>query len=87
MGDEFALEITKRAIARACGALDFKFASPSALNVLADVVRHYIQSVGENCRDHAELAGRSAPGLFDVVSALDQLVSAKKYFSLEIYMQ
>ncbi len=73
--EEFSLEVTKRAIAKASIALDFKFASSSSLEILADVVHHYIQSIGVHAREQAEIAGRSQPGIHDALAALEQSVN------------
>ena len=72
--DNFAGELTKRAIAKVCLALDFKFASSTALDILSDVVHHYIQTMGENTREQAEIAGRSQPGTHDAIAALEHSV-------------
>lgn len=71
--DDFAHELTKRAVARACVALDYKFASASVLDILSDVVRHYVRNIGEHTRDQAEIAGRSIPGIHDALAALEQV--------------
>eukprot|EP01041_Mallomonas_annulata_P002447 gene2447-4751_t len=70
--DDFAREVTKRAIAKACVALDFKYTSSTVLDIMSDVVHHYIRSIGERTREQAEVAGRSQPGIHDVLAALEQ---------------
>jgi histone H3/H4 len=46
MDNLYAKEITKQAVIRACAGVGIKNCRAECLDVLADVVRHYIQSVG-----------------------------------------
>lgn len=73
--DDYAREVTKQAIARACVALGFKNAQPAVLDALADIIRHYIQHVSEKSVTTAELSGRVQPGIQDVLQVLDAMVS------------
>jgi histone H3/H4 len=76
MSEEFSREITKQAVARACTALDYKNIQLSAVESLADVVRNYVECIGEHTRDIAENSGRAIPGIQDVISSLDTMVTA-----------
>ena len=71
--DEFANQVCKQAIARACVALGFKNAEAAALDVLSDVVREYIEKVSASTLKIAELHGRVQPGIQDALQALDGL--------------
>jgi histone H3/H4 len=73
MSDKFACEVTKRAIARAAAAFEFKNIQVSCVESLADIVRHFIQTVGEQARDFSENGGRAVPGIHDVIYALDMV--------------
>lgn len=74
MSEEFAREITKQAVARACTALEYKNAQLSVIESLADVVRNYVECIGELTRDSAEYSGRAIPGVQDVIGSLDAMV-------------
>lgn len=67
MGDEFARELTKQAIARACVALGSKTTSMAVLDSLADIVRHFITQMGVRMQSVAEASGRAIPGIQDVL--------------------
>ena len=71
----YAQEIAKQAVARAAFARGVKKIDQVALDAIADVLRHYIQSVGEGAKERAELAGRAAPGIHDVLKVLEETVS------------
>lgn len=75
MSEEFSREITKQAVARACTALEYKNVQLSVIESLADVVRNYVECIGDHTRDIAEHAGRAIPGVQDVISSLDAMVS------------
>jgi len=88
MSDEFSREIAKRSIARVCVALDYKYATSSVLDILADVMSNFVQTLGEQIRDQAEISGRCLPGIHDAIAVLDQAVSfsISLYFSYELLM-
>ena len=44
MDDEYANEITKLAVARACLALGFKQCEKSALDSMADILQNYVKN-------------------------------------------
>ena len=71
MDDVYANEIAKRAVARACVALGFKYCQESALESLADVLRQYVVSIGTTARDQAEVSGRCAVGIQDLILAVE----------------
>mmetsp|Transcript_15147 Transcript_15147/g.28511 ORF Transcript_15147/g.28511 Transcript_15147/m.28511 type:complete len:250 (-) Transcript_15147:1524-2273(-) len=71
MADEFSRDVTRQAIARAALALDFKEANEEVMDVLAEVMHRYIETIGVVSQSNAELAGRAYPGTQDVIAALD----------------
>ncbi|KAJ1426902.1 hypothetical protein B484DRAFT_450495 [Ochromonadaceae sp. CCMP2298] len=71
MDDEYALEIGKLAVARACAALGFKQCEKPVLDCLADVLQNYIRTLGTNAQDLAEVSGRVHAGIQDVLLVLD----------------
>ncbi|RYH07267.1 hypothetical protein EON65_41935 [archaeon] len=71
----YAQELAKQAVARAAFARGVKNVDKVALDAISDVLRHYIQNLGEGAKDQAELAGRAAPGIHDVLKVLEQTVS------------
>ena len=77
MSDEYALQITHQAVARACIAMDIKSSYSSVISVLSDVVKRYVKTVSRNALETAENAGRYAIGTQDVVVSLEQTVSSK----------
>ena len=77
MSEKFASEVTKRAVARAAAAFEFKNIQISCVESLADVIRHFIQTIGEQARDLSENGGRSIPGMHDVIYALDMVSKLK----------
>ena len=75
MDDEYANEITKQAIARACIALGFKNAHKAAIDSLADIIQHYIRTVAVTARDQAEYSGRAYAGIQDILPVFEYTVS------------
>ncbi len=71
MSELFAREVTKRAVARACAAFEFKNIQKSALDSLADVVEQYVLLISEQTRDFAEASGRAIPGIQDVMQSIE----------------
>ena len=71
--EDFARQVSKQALARACVALGFKNAEVVALDVLSDVVRNYIEKVAASTMKIAELHGRAQPGIQDALQALENL--------------
>ncbi len=72
MENEYAKEITKQAVARACAAFNFKNANSDCIDILADIIKNYIRTVSVAARDEAENAGRVCVGIQDVIKVLDQ---------------
>ena len=70
MADEYAQEITKQAAARACVALGINRTAPATLDCLADVVRHFSQSLSANVMERSEISSRAQPGIHDILSVL-----------------
>ena len=70
MADEYAQEITKQAAARACVALGINRTSSATLDCLADVVRHFSQSLSANIMERSEISSRAQPGIHDILSVL-----------------
>lgn len=67
MDNEYAKEITKQAVARACVALDIKSVRSECIDVVADVVRYYIRTVAIGAREAAENSGRAYAGIQDIL--------------------
>ena len=67
--DRFALEVSRRRIAGLCSALGWHSASPSSLDLLADLLRLQVARMGRAMREAAEACGRTRPDLRDARSA------------------
>ena len=74
MSDAYAAEITKHAVARASVSLGYTKCSVAALDSLADVVQNYIETYGIMIKEQSEMGGRTHPGLYDAMSALNVIV-------------
>lgn len=74
MAEEFSRDVTRQAIARAALALDFKEADEAVLDCLAEVMHHYIETIGEVTQANAECSGRAYAGIQDAISALENKV-------------
>jgi len=75
MDDEYANEITKLAVARACLALGFKQCERSALDSMADILQNYMRMLGANAQEQAEISGRVHAGIQDLIPVLEFTVS------------
>lgn len=53
----------------------YKETQLSTLDCLADLVRHYIQSISANTIEISETSGRVHPGIQDLMSVLGDTVS------------
>ena len=53
----------------------YKETQISTLDCLADLVRHYIQSVSANTLEVSEISGRVHPGIQDVMSIFGDMVN------------
>ena len=60
--------------------IGYKETQISTLDCLADLVRHYIQSVSANTLEVSEISGRVHPGIQDVMSIFGDTV----IFALDI---
>jgi histone H3/H4 len=74
MNDEYANELSKQAIARACAALGIKNIRMECLEALSDVIQHYVKNLAQNTVENAELSGRAVAGIQDVIPALEHVV-------------
>jgi len=75
MDDEYANEITKLAVARACLALGFKQCERSALDSMADILQNYMRMLGANAQEQTEISGRVHAGIQDLIPVLESTVS------------
>jgi len=75
MGEEYAREVLRRSVGTACQAFDFTQTQTNSVDTLADVVRMYIEKLGELTRNQAECGGRARPGVHDAIVVLEQLSS------------
>lgn len=75
MDDEYANEITKLAVARACLALGFKQCEKSALDSMADILQNYMRMLGANAQEQTEISGRVHAGIQDLIPVLESTVS------------
>lgn len=74
MEHDYAKEINKQAVARTCAALGIKQCRMECIDALADVMKHYIQTLGMATKENAELSGRAFAGIQDVMPALEHSV-------------
>lgn len=74
MDEEFAREIGRHAVLRSCVALGVKSTKIDCLDVVHDVVRHFVQTVAVRARDSAEASGRSYGGVQDILPTLESMV-------------
>jgi histone H3/H4 len=77
MDNEYSKEILKQSVARACAALGIKQARYECVEILADVIRNFIQTTAAAAHENAELAGRACVGIQDIMPALEQVVSRR----------
>lgn len=70
MGEDFARTILNQSVARTAVAVGFKEASQDCVDVLSDIVAHYVKSIGERTVEQAEFGGRAHPGVQDVLVAV-----------------
>ena len=54
-------------------AIGFKNAESASINVLSDVIKQYIETLGDTAHRQAELAHRSFAGIQDCVTALETI--------------
>ncbi len=56
-------------------ALGIKNCHEECFDILQDVVRNMIQTIGTRAKTNAEITERSCPGIQDVISSLESVVS------------
>lgn len=71
MSEEFAKELLMYSSARAGCALGYKTTNAVVLETLSDVMGHYMKSVSVKMKENGEIAGRSVPGIPDLLHSLD----------------
>jgi histone H3/H4 len=69
MSNDYADELMKQAVARACAAF-FVNANVDCIDAVADVIKQYIRSIALAARDEAESSGRVCAGIQDVTKIL-----------------
>mmetsp|Transcript_21360 Transcript_21360/g.48178 ORF Transcript_21360/g.48178 Transcript_21360/m.48178 type:complete len:249 (-) Transcript_21360:383-1129(-) len=70
---EFKRRVTAQGCAHVCLAVGCTRAFPSVLEVLADVTRDYVATIGSHSRTLAEAGGRSEVTAIDVLSVLKHM--------------
>ena len=55
--------------------LGFKQSNSAVLDSLADIVRHYVESLGQNAGEISDIGGRVQPGIQDFMHVLGDPVS------------
>jgi histone H3/H4 len=72
--DEFAITVTRQAVARACIAFGLTKSSQPVIDSLSDIVKSYIEALAVNALERAEAGGRTIVGLQDIIPAVEQTV-------------
>lgn len=80
MAEEYAGELTKLAVSKASIALGYKYANPEVVDCLADVIRHYIETLAKEGQSSIENYGRTNPGVMDFFPITEQSVSFNSEF-------
>lgn len=73
MSEEFAKELLMYSTARAASALGYKTTNAAVLEILSDVMGHYMKAVSVKMKENGEIAGRSIPGVPDLLHALEAI--------------
>mmetsp|Transcript_33627 Transcript_33627/g.81451 ORF Transcript_33627/g.81451 Transcript_33627/m.81451 type:complete len:240 (-) Transcript_33627:288-1007(-) len=71
--EEYAQRLMEVSIAQICQDVGFDVAKTSTTETLVDIARRYIELVGEKCSVRAQAAGRTAPNVFDLDCAFDEV--------------
>ncbi|GLT36273.1 hypothetical protein SLA2020_106640 [Shorea laevis] len=74
-GNDFALAISKIAVAQICENVGFQTFQLSALEALSDVAVCYILNIGKSAHFHANIARRTEVNSFDIIQGLEELGS------------
>lgn len=75
MDEDYAREIARHAVLRSCMALGIKSARDDSLDVISDVLRHFVQTIAIRARDSSEAGGRIHGGIQDILPTLESMVS------------
>ena len=73
MDTEFQRRVTVEAAAHACLAIGATHAQPAVLETMADVVKHYVATIGAHAHAVAEHGGRADVNVLDVLAAMKQM--------------
>ncbi|KAK7345534.1 hypothetical protein VNO77_16138 [Canavalia gladiata] len=82
--DDFGRATAKLAVAQVCESVGFHGARESALEAFADVAIRYLVDLGKTASFHANVAGRSECGVFDVFLGLEDLESPRGFSVREV---
>lgn len=74
MNHEYASEVTRQAVGRACIALGLKSCSKATLDSLSDIVVNYIETIAESALEKAEQGGRTLVGIQDILPVVEHMV-------------
>ncbi|KAJ0970947.1 hypothetical protein J5N97_018906 [Dioscorea zingiberensis] len=72
-GDAFGRSIAKIAVSQVCESAGFHGSRHSALDAFADVLIRYIRDLGSAAHFYANLSGRTACNVFDIIQGLEDL--------------
>lgn len=70
MSENYAMQLTKVSVSRACMALGYTHTTDACLESLTDVVKQYIQKISVQMQERVEGSGRVAPGIHDLISGI-----------------
>jgi histone H3/H4 len=73
MDTEFQRRVTIEAAAHACLAVGATRAHPALLETLADVVKHFVATLGAHAHAVAEHGGRADVNVLDMLAAMKQM--------------
>ncbi|GFS44888.1 hypothetical protein Acr_00g0092660 [Actinidia rufa] len=76
---EFALAVTRIAVAQICQSVGFRAAQCSALEALTDVAARHLRAAAESAAASANSSGRTQSNLYDVVYSLEALASVQGF--------
>lgn len=73
MDTEFQRRVTVEAAAHACLAVGASRAYPPVLETLADIVKHYVATLGAHAHAVSEHGGRTDVNVLDILAAMKQM--------------
>ncbi|XP_057511687.1 transcription initiation factor TFIID subunit 8 [Actinidia eriantha] len=76
---EFALAVTRIAVAQICQSVGFREAQRSALEALTDVAARHLRAAAKSAAASANSSGRTQSNLYDVVCSLEALASVQGF--------